>query len=458
MSALPLRPRPWPGARAGLAAPAGPADGVGHRGRGRAGGHRLLHARTCRTRCATRRAPCWGPTSPWAARRRSRRARRRVIAELRGARRRARETARVTQLRGHGLRARARRARASCRCWPSRAAIPSTAASRPSPPGQWARLGERRRRARRPRAAHRARRAGRRHPEPGRGALRDPRHRRQHAGRRRHPLRPGPARLPARRRRGRHRPPGLRLPRALRGLPEAAAGARTRSAWPTAYRAAPRRRARQHPHGVRGPALAQQQPRAGWAATSAWSAWWRCSWAAWAWPARCTCSSRRRWTRSRCCAAWAPPPARSSPSTSSRRWPWAWPAACWARPSAWSCSALLPRLFAGILPVDVRLRAVAGRPIAAGLAPRAVGGRLFALLPLLAIRDVSAAGRAAPRLRDQRGGAATRAASLAAAALGGERAWPSSVLQAPNPGAGLVFAAAIGGALGAAVGRGRSCS
>jgi putative ABC transport system permease protein len=106
----------------------------------------------------------------------------------------------------------------------------------------------------------------------------------------------------------------------------------------------------------------------------------------------------------------------------------------------------LPRVMRGLLPVDVAF-APAPTSIAMGLALGAWVAGLFSLLPLLSIRDVPALavlrrafeppdrGR-----RDWRRPAAVLVLVLSIVGL--------SVLQAPSPGAGVVFAASIGVALG----------
>jgi putative ABC transport system permease protein len=106
---------------------------------------------------------------------------------------------------------------------------------------------------------------------------------------------------------------------------------------------------------------------------------------------------------------------------------------------------LLPRLLRDVLPVDVAF-APSPASIGAGLALGAWVAGLFSLLPLLSIREVSALAvlrRAfeapAPGRRDLRRVAAVLALVLSVALL--------AVLEAPTPGVGLVFAAAIGLAL-----------
>ena len=108
---------------------------------------------------------------------------------------------------------------------------------------------------------------------------------------------------------------------------------------------------------------------------------------------------------------------------------------------------MLPRLLRDMLPVDVAF-APAPASIAAGLALGAWVAGLFSLLPLLAIRDVSALAvlrrevEAVPgRRRDPRRIAAVLALVASVVLL--------AVLQAPTPIGGLVFAAAIGVALAA---------
>jgi putative ABC transport system permease protein len=107
----------------------------------------------------------------------------------------------------------------------------------------------------------------------------------------------------------------------------------------------------------------------------------------------------------------------------------------------------LPRVMRGLLPVDVAF-APAPASIAAGLALGAWVAGLFSLLPLLSIRDVPAlavlrrAFEAPARgRRDWRRLLAVLVLVLSILGL--------SVLQAPSPGAGIVFAASIGVALGA---------
>jgi putative ABC transport system permease protein len=106
---------------------------------------------------------------------------------------------------------------------------------------------------------------------------------------------------------------------------------------------------------------------------------------------------------------------------------------------------MLPRLLRDMLPVDVAF-APAPASIAAGLALGAWVAGLFSLLPLLAIRDVSALAvlrrafePASGRRRDPRRLAALLALVLSVVLL--------AVMQAPTPVSGLVFAAAIGVAL-----------
>ncbi|HEV7500240.1 MAG TPA: FtsX-like permease family protein, partial [Vicinamibacteria bacterium] len=108
---------------------------------------------------------------------------------------------------------------------------------------------------------------------------------------------------------------------------------------------------------------------------------------------------------------------------------------------------LLPRLLRDMLPVDV-VFAPAPASIVGGLALGAWVAGLFSLLPLLAIRDVSAlavlrrAFEPAPgRRRDPRRILAVLALVLSVVLL--------AVMEAPTPVAGLVFAAAIGTALAA---------
>ena len=107
----------------------------------------------------------------------------------------------------------------------------------------------------------------------------------------------------------------------------------------------------------------------------------------------------------------------------------------------------LPRVMRGLLPVDVAF-APAPASIATGLALGAWVAGLFSLLPLLSIRDVPALAvlrRAfespARGRRDWRRLLAVLVLVLSILGL--------SVLQAPSPGAGIVFAASIGVALGA---------
>jgi putative ABC transport system permease protein len=105
---------------------------------------------------------------------------------------------------------------------------------------------------------------------------------------------------------------------------------------------------------------------------------------------------------------------------------------------------LLPRLFQGMLPVDVTFAPVPAS-IATGLLLGVWVSGIFALLPLLAIRDVSALAvlrrdfETARRRRDP--------LRIAAAAALGASVVSLAVVQAPSPGAGLIFAAAIGAAL-----------
>jgi putative ABC transport system permease protein len=107
---------------------------------------------------------------------------------------------------------------------------------------------------------------------------------------------------------------------------------------------------------------------------------------------------------------------------------------------------LLPRLFKGMLPVDVAF-APAPASIATGLLLGVWVSGIFALLPLLSIREVSALAvlrrefETVRRRRDPR--------RIAAAAALGASVVALAIVHAPNPGAGLVFAAAIGAALAA---------
>src|SRR5258706_10151482 len=108
---------------------------------------------------------------------------------------------------------------------------------------------------------------------------------------------------------------------------------------------------------------------------------------------------------------------------------------------------LLPRVIRGLLPVDVAF-APAPASIAAGLALGAWVAGLFSLLPLLSIRDVPALAvlRRAfePPARGRRDWRRLLAVLVLVLSILG-----LSVLQAPSPGAGIVFAASIGVALGA---------
>ena len=105
---------------------------------------------------------------------------------------------------------------------------------------------------------------------------------------------------------------------------------------------------------------------------------------------------------------------------------------------------LLPRLFQGMLPVDVTFAPVPAS-IATGVLLGVWVSGIFALLPLLSIRDVSALAvlrrdfETTRRRRDPR--------RIAAAAALGASVVSLAVVQAPSPGAGLIFAAAIGAAL-----------
>jgi len=109
--------------------------------------------------------------------------------------------------------------------------------------------------------------------------------------------------------------------------------------------------------------------------------------------------------------------------------------------------AVLPRLMAALLPVDVAFR-FAWRPVVEGLAVGVLVAVLFALPPLLAIRHVSPLlvlrrpyEEAAPPRRDR-----ARWAAFALLALG---VTAVAVRQAGDPVTGLVFAAGVGVALGA---------
>jgi putative ABC transport system permease protein len=107
----------------------------------------------------------------------------------------------------------------------------------------------------------------------------------------------------------------------------------------------------------------------------------------------------------------------------------------------------LPRVMRGLLPVDVAFTP-APASIAAGLALGAWVAGLFSLLPLLSIRDVPALAvlRRAfePPARGRRDWRRILAVLVLVLSILG-----LSVLQAPSPGAGFVFAASIGVALGA---------
>ena len=107
----------------------------------------------------------------------------------------------------------------------------------------------------------------------------------------------------------------------------------------------------------------------------------------------------------------------------------------------------LPRVMRGLLPVDVAF-APAPASIAAGLALGAWVAGLFSLLPLLSIRDVPALAvlRRAfePPARGRRDWRRLLAVLVLVLSILG-----LSVLQAPSPGAGVVFAGSIGVALGA---------
>jgi putative ABC transport system permease protein len=107
----------------------------------------------------------------------------------------------------------------------------------------------------------------------------------------------------------------------------------------------------------------------------------------------------------------------------------------------------LPRVMRGLLPVDVAF-APAPASVATGLALGAWVAGLFSLLPLLSIRDVPALAVLRRAFESPaRGGRDWRrlfaVLVLVLSILG------LSVLQAPSPGAGFVFAASIGVALGA---------
>ncbi len=108
---------------------------------------------------------------------------------------------------------------------------------------------------------------------------------------------------------------------------------------------------------------------------------------------------------------------------------------------------VLPQVMRGPLPVDVAF-APAPASIAAGLALGAWVAGLFSLLPLLSIRDVPALAvlRRAfePPARGRRDWRRLLAVLVLVLSILG-----LSVLQAPSPGAGIVFAASIGVALGA---------
>jgi putative ABC transport system permease protein len=104
----------------------------------------------------------------------------------------------------------------------------------------------------------------------------------------------------------------------------------------------------------------------------------------------------------------------------------------------------LPRLFKGMLPVDVAFAPVPGS-IASGLLLGAWVSGIFSLLPLLSIRDVTALGVLRREFEPPRRGRDPR--RMAAAAALGASVVALAIVQAPNPGAGAVFAAAIGGAL-----------
>ena len=333
----------------------------------------------------------------------------------------------------------------------------STAASRPSPAGPVGTPGEPGGVLVDPALLRHVRRARRRHAEPGRGALRDPRHGREHPGRRGRALGLRPARVPPRRRRGRHRPAALRLPRALRGLREAAAPARTRSAWPTATRprlAAERvsirtvsedqRVAEQHPRAA-GPL-----PRPG-----------RPGGAAPGRPGRGQRGARAHQAEDGDDRGAALPgrhrAARSSPSTSSRRWPSAWPAACSGPP--------LGVVRAVAAAAAVRGLPARGRDASPPCPRRSPAGLVLGVWVAGHVRAAAAARRSATSRRWPSCGATSSAARrrrdprrlAAAAGPGGERRGPRRACRPRTPAPGLVFAAAIGAALGAALGGRARC-
>ena len=359
---------------------------------------------------------------------------------------------------GDGVRARRARARGSSRSPPSRAATRSTAPSRP-----------------RPRAPGRASRTERAAVVDeallqtlsarvgdtlalGDGTLHDRGHRGPAARRRRHPVGAGPARVRARAPPGRDGPAGLRRAGALRGVREAAGGRRPA---PPGRPASPRARggARHAAHGRATRGATSTAAWGGWDATSASSRWWRCCWAASAWPAPRTCWRSARSRRRPRCAAWARPAAPCSRSTRCRRWRSARSAACWAPRPVSPCSAPLPLLLGDLLPVT----AGGGVSWSAALTGLGVGvwtATAFALWPLAAIRRVSPARRPAARGRGRRARAARSAAPRdrgRAGADGGRRS-PScrraTRCRAPLFAAGIVVVLAGLWAAAAALRRG----
>ncbi|HUG52880.1 MAG TPA: FtsX-like permease family protein [Vicinamibacteria bacterium] len=104
----------------------------------------------------------------------------------------------------------------------------------------------------------------------------------------------------------------------------------------------------------------------------------------------------------------------------------------------------LPLLFRGMLPVDVSFAPVPSA-IAAGLLLGAWVSGMFSLLPLLSIREVSALAVLRRDFEGIRGRRDPR--RIAAAAALAASVVALSVAHAPNPGAGLLFAAFIGAAL-----------